>query len=75
MENFEYVEYGIKIFHLNKSWREVVQEARTMIAEEKEYVKISPISHKDFILDELNHIYSKILKFHVNATMLPSIEP
>lgn len=61
-----YVEYGVQVLEVNKSWLKVLKEARDYIAEEKLFILSSDNTKmsdkaKEEVLSELNYLYADVL--------------
>ncbi len=65
-KNIGYVEYGIAHLKIDKTWKEVLATARTEIGNEKLYLLSGKSGLSEgtvvAIVEELNHLYSDILK-------------
>jgi hypothetical protein len=67
LEKIGYVEYGIAEVEMDLSWEELVSQARSMVKEEKLSLLSGGlyVDKKTIFLDQLNHLYSDILKEEV----------
>lgn len=60
----EYVEYGVSPLYINKTWIQILKEARDYISKEKLHImslEDMDISTKQEIIEDLNHSYSDVL--------------
>ena len=63
-EKEEYVEYGVSSLCINKTWLQILKEAREYISKEKLHIislEYMDTSTKEEIIEDLNYSYSDVL--------------
>ena len=63
-EKEEYVEYGVSPLCINKTWLQILKEAREYISKEKLHIlslEYMDTSAKEEIIEDLNYSYSDVL--------------